>query len=761
MMQQPQHAVFSASPTTIQPTSASRPSFVQRRLPDRNVTADSIEEAYVGFILCCNPGVSGETDTAALREAFQNPPKSGGKSFSTFALFELLKKLESKELKTWVELALKLGVEPPDQEKGESSQKIQQYAVRLKRWMHSMHVDAFFEYLMDRRHPYWTEIPSDPNPVSEYGRDGVAAEDDMALRALMPQIKPRRGRRKAEDDETNKSPGQRPSPLPDEQNGGARHGGMDLWSAQPDVGRGSVFQFPVSDPLRLSAPMSGYPSGAPPPWHSNNNDVAQTPLSAYPQIHSAITPVTRNAFWAEEPKSAITPSKPRSMSRRHGAKVLSSAWRSGGGTATGKARGRPPINRMGGNSDGPFSAFPATSDMPTFKLPSPIPENRNGTSYTQASTNPPEKVPRPAPPIAPPTAPPPLKPPLPPILTQSPVLVQSPIQASPVGPSPISATASSQRPAKRSRLSLQVPQRVGGQVRLATPPLPSAPLPPLSAPPVVMVNGQVRQGDTTPATDTVGVHPLHSMNRQATPVTAGSVMQTPISGLTLSTRPPQPQIPPAYGPIHHTPHQPQPQTQGISFQDPTDRTNMREVEGYFMHEILTGDWYDAKGNSIPVCSVEEGTAITQTVIENLLKTAATKETFLINLAALAGGKFLMNTNRLRITRLEEGSDRNRYSCAWELRLGDIRGSYSMEETVMHDRWKKKKPDPLEKDKDDRSPTAGADDPAATKQQRPEATEDLHKKYTDMLSLLEKRDRQLNDLRIKVMGAIKDPRGDET
>jgi hypothetical protein len=67
-----------------------------------------------------------------LREAFRTPPKSGGKSFSTFALFGLIQKLETKELKTWAELALQLGVEPPDQEKGQSSQKIQQYAVRLK-----------------------------------------------------------------------------------------------------------------------------------------------------------------------------------------------------------------------------------------------------------------------------------------------------------------------------------------------------------------------------------------------------------------------------------------------------------------------------------------------------------------------------------------------------------------------------------------------------------------------------------------------------
>ncbi len=105
---------------------------MRRSLPDRKVSVDTIEDAYVSFILFCNPGVPLDISTAALREAFQTPPKSGGKTFSTSTLFELIGQLETKELKTWAELALKLGVDPPDQEKGESSQKIQQYAVRLK-----------------------------------------------------------------------------------------------------------------------------------------------------------------------------------------------------------------------------------------------------------------------------------------------------------------------------------------------------------------------------------------------------------------------------------------------------------------------------------------------------------------------------------------------------------------------------------------------------------------------------------------------------
>jgi hypothetical protein len=122
------HPTPPSSATNLSP----RPLGLRPPLPDRSVTADSIEDAYVTFILYCNPAVPLETDATALREAFRVPPKSDGKLFSTFTLFQLIKQLDSKELKTWAELALKLGVTPPDQEKGQSSQKIQQYAVRLK-----------------------------------------------------------------------------------------------------------------------------------------------------------------------------------------------------------------------------------------------------------------------------------------------------------------------------------------------------------------------------------------------------------------------------------------------------------------------------------------------------------------------------------------------------------------------------------------------------------------------------------------------------
>ena len=710
MQQHPPQPAFTASPSAIHhPAASPQPSSTStRRLPDRNVDAASFEGAFVSFILYCNPGVPLETDSAALREAFRTPPKSGGKSFSTFTLFELIKKLETKELKTWAELALKLGVEPPDQEKGQSSQKIQQYAVRLKvcmhapphsclgpvdekqRWMHSMHVDAFFEYLIGRQSPYWTEIPSEHTPISELERDGVAAEDDMALRALLPQIKPRRGRRKPDDEETGKSPSQRPSPQPDEYGTGSGAGGraeMEPWTAQPD-GRGSVFLFPpVPDPSRLN------PSA--PSW---TNDIVQTPLTAYPIPQSAITPSTRNAFWADEPKSAITPSKARSTSRRHGAKVVSSAWRSGGIGTGGKTRGRPPINR-GANNEGPFSAFP-TSEGPAFRFPSPTyDKSTTPSSSANAPTSNPVATPS--------TTPTPNGPATGPAAATAPSPAPTPVP--PQNLSPIQESVPP-RPAKRSRLSLQVPERVGGEVRLATPPLPVEPV----VTPVVMVNGQTTepQPEATHLTPSAG--PVSAIFSQS----PGTFLGASLPAATAA-----------------------PGEQCVFSHDPTDRTNMDEIEALFVSSILRADWYDAKGSRIPACGVDEAWAFAQRVVENLLKSATTKEAFLINLSALAGGKLLMAKGSLRITRFEELPDQTRYQSNWQLRFGGIVGNWAMEETVMHDKWKKK--------------PAPASDPTAVNGTGGLQADQWESRYKELAATLQQRDEEMMRLRAKVMESIRD------
>lgn len=104
-----------------------------RVLPSRDITDETIDDAYVSFILYCNPNVPSSVDTSELRKTFRCLPRSDGKSFNIFTLFGLIRRrLQNDEMKTWIQLAMELGVEPPCMEKKQSSQKVQQYTVRLK-----------------------------------------------------------------------------------------------------------------------------------------------------------------------------------------------------------------------------------------------------------------------------------------------------------------------------------------------------------------------------------------------------------------------------------------------------------------------------------------------------------------------------------------------------------------------------------------------------------------------------------------------------
>lgn len=104
----------------------------QRSLPDHNVTSASVEDAYVQFIFYCNPTLSSSLPATELRRGFRSMPRADGKSFEIYSLYELIRKLEKGEIGTWNNLVLQLGVDPPDVSKQQSSQKLQQYAVRLK-----------------------------------------------------------------------------------------------------------------------------------------------------------------------------------------------------------------------------------------------------------------------------------------------------------------------------------------------------------------------------------------------------------------------------------------------------------------------------------------------------------------------------------------------------------------------------------------------------------------------------------------------------
>ena len=116
---QPKHATSSYSPD-------------DRSLPSEDASDETIDNAFANFILYCNPSFALSTDTTELVKLFRTPPKSDGNAFSTWTLFELIGKFSTGEIKTWTQLALDLGVSPPDTDKGQSTQKVQQYSVRLK-----------------------------------------------------------------------------------------------------------------------------------------------------------------------------------------------------------------------------------------------------------------------------------------------------------------------------------------------------------------------------------------------------------------------------------------------------------------------------------------------------------------------------------------------------------------------------------------------------------------------------------------------------
>ncbi|KAK5172571.1 uncharacterized protein LTR77_002691 [Saxophila tyrrhenica] len=416
----PGHHSRSLSPQVRNSTPSRNASFTptDRTLPSRHVTADSIVEAYVAFILYCNPNFSLDVDTTTLRTNFQSPPKSDNKDFEIYRLFELLRKFDAKEIKTWGQLALDLGVEAPDVSKGQSVQKVQQYSVRLKRWMRAMHVDAFFEYLLGKNHAYYQEVPHPNDPYPPTGRDGVLPEEDLAIRALDPSFRPKRGRRRNSETEQDE----------DTQAGAQNTQANQPQSAYPASAYPSAnMSFNSSDPWANASAMQqhnfGFMDGpqsaivAAVPSHMR----WQNPSTPYPMTaHPGSMTTNIDAALSNEPKSAITPSARKR--RKHGPAV-SSAWPSGNAPGA-KPRGRPPASRN--VQDGPFSTFPADpsndKSNPTFSV-----------SVPSASKN---------------------------DANQEPTIVQQP-------PAAQQRQSEGGRP---GRLSLQVPKHSGGPVRLATPP---------------------------------------------------------------------------------------------------------------------------------------------------------------------------------------------------------------------------------------------------------------------------------------------------
>lgn len=124
-----------------------------RSLPDRNVTEENITDAYIAFILYCNPCFPLSVDTTALKKKFTELPASEGVRHNIFTLYQLVRRHEAKDpaCEHWTQIIKLLGVNDPDTEKKQSTQKVSQYGVRLKVSLHHFGVLYYSSVMMNRR----------------------------------------------------------------------------------------------------------------------------------------------------------------------------------------------------------------------------------------------------------------------------------------------------------------------------------------------------------------------------------------------------------------------------------------------------------------------------------------------------------------------------------------------------------------------------------------------------------------------------------
>ena len=234
-----------------------------------------------------------------------------------------------------------------------------------------MHVDAFFEFCLGHPHAYYTQLPPSAPFVGE-PRDGVPLEEDLALRALVPQWKPKRGRKRAEERELEE---ERIIKRP------------QLDTSVAALHQGNFQDHSVTFP-QSAIPFSAFPDAdGQDPWMTVSSAFPQggssdqhgqelrwrlperdTSPANYPQ--SAIIPrgnQPTDVIMPGEPMSAVTPSSgDRSRTRRRHGPAVSSAWPSSNGSLTGKSRGRPPSKP---SASGSFSTFQVNPTRDSSQIP--------------------------------------------------------------------------------------------------------------------------------------------------------------------------------------------------------------------------------------------------------------------------------------------------------------------------------------------------------------------------------------------------------
>lgn len=153
-----------------------------------------------------------------------------------------------------------------------------------------------------------------------------------------------------------------------------------------------------------------------------------------------------------------------------------------------------------------------------------------------------------------------------------------------------------------------------------------------------------------------------------------------------------------------------------------------------------------------------------------MKGAASKETFLINVAALIGGGLLRSGRNVKVHKTVGGDGSNVYDCNWELQVGDVKGAYSIRVALPHGKWKEYRTSKSRENKYAQG-VGGPDEDAEGEQDDSElvdrgdddgaqgSDEEIkwQRKYRDLLEIVRQQKSELSDIRKGMLGLLQQPR----
>lgn len=621
----------------------------------------------------------------------------------------------------------------------------------------------------------------------------------MALRSLLPHIKPRRGRKRPDDESlslSSRSPSQKPrmdsarGDQPTVSGPGSMEQLDQLWAANPEA-RNTSYLFPQDQFARMSSMNMGH-------WTADDfAAAAQTPMTA--DTFTSMTPAPVNTLWSEQSGDARTGATPtRPKNKRHGAKVVSSAWRSGGPGGSGKTRGRPPLNRQSTTTSHSQNQFELAATQSSFSGIAPStaqsqsPPTLLHQTHAQAQHASPNAMDasmanHPSMSLG---------------SSMPSVTVTSTNQAHDMTAHQHGYNVRNQRqeqaptPNMRvtgGRLSLQVPERIGGDVRLATPrghrqeavvmvdsamsgagdqatiaahhqPNPPSfghgmsgsvvnmmdPYSTAAAAAQSMYNMQFHQPhhqqmqhitqrthqDSTPSFATTDLTHTHSsppqpLFQQPTP---GSVVTAPDTNTHPAT------------------------TRGVStvhFTDPSDRTNLDALEAHLIMELLGAKWEG--GETSGEANIEEAASVSWAIMNHVRREAKDTQGFLMNLAAITGLSVLKSEGGIRVCRVGQENGNNFYEIHWELCLGDLRSNFSLRESVPRSRGVRMEGVGMEREdveSGDEEDEEDGESNASGEDARDNGDAKMwQRKYRDLLGLVRSQRDELREFRQGVMGLV--------